>query len=63
MILLNTGMDLESWMYRNTDTLGVGIGVSCDLQPPDENITTYWTRTQRPLLSLIQQVLTFTHSP
>ncbi|KAF4077661.1 hypothetical protein AMELA_G00210550 [Ameiurus melas] len=44
-----TGIDLEDWTYRNTDTLGVGVGVSCDLNPPVENITV-------SLLHLIQQV-------
>ncbi|KAB5548691.1 hypothetical protein PHYPO_G00058480 [Pangasianodon hypophthalmus] len=50
------GIDLETWTYHNTDTLGVRIGISCDLHPPVENITTYWTQNQRPLLHLIQQV-------
>ncbi|XP_058270975.1 carboxypeptidase D-like [Hemibagrus wyckioides] len=50
------GMDLETWAYSNTDTLGVSIGVSCDLEAPVENITTYWIQNQRPLLHLIQQV-------
>ncbi|XP_053505301.1 carboxypeptidase D, b isoform X2 [Ictalurus furcatus] len=43
------GIDLEDWTYRNTDTLGVRVGVSCDLHPPVENITV-------SLLHLIQQV-------
>ncbi|XP_046724721.1 carboxypeptidase D, b isoform X1 [Silurus meridionalis] len=51
-----TEIGLEDWMYRNTDTLGVGVGVSCDLRPPVENITAYWRQNRRSLLHLIQQV-------
>ncbi|KAK3555766.1 hypothetical protein QTP86_028950 [Hemibagrus guttatus] len=50
------GMDLETWAYSNTDSLGVSIGVSCNLEAPVENIMTYWIQNQRPLLHLIQQV-------
>ncbi|XP_047661258.1 carboxypeptidase D, b isoform X1 [Tachysurus fulvidraco] len=50
------GIDLETWEYGNTDTLGVLIGVSCDLEAPGENVTMYWIQNQRPLLHLIQQV-------
>uniref|UniRef100_A0A4W4GVC5 Peptidase M14 domain-containing protein n=1 Tax=Electrophorus electricus TaxID=8005 RepID=A0A4W4GVC5_ELEEL len=51
-----SGIDLQTWAYRNTDTLGVSIGMSCDRSPPAEDLLAYWKQNHRALLKYIQQV-------
>ncbi|XP_076836499.1 carboxypeptidase D, b isoform X2 [Brachyhypopomus gauderio] len=51
-----SGIDLQTWAYRNTNTLGVSIGLTCDPSPPAENLLIYWKQNHNALLKYIQQV-------
>ncbi|XP_072518640.1 carboxypeptidase D, b [Salminus brasiliensis] len=50
------GIDMQTWVYQNTDSLGFSIGLSCDLYPEAEDMLTYWKQNHRVLLQFIQQV-------
>uniref|UniRef100_W5LKU9 Carboxypeptidase D, b n=1 Tax=Astyanax mexicanus TaxID=7994 RepID=W5LKU9_ASTMX len=50
------GIDMQTWAYWNTDSLGFSIGLSCDLSPRAEDMLTYWKENHRVLLQFIQQV-------
>ncbi|KAL7853622.1 hypothetical protein AOLI_G00204660 [Acnodon oligacanthus] len=50
------GIDMQTWVYRNTGALGFTIGLSCDLYPQAKDLLTYWKQYHVVLLQFIQQV-------